>query len=98
MAHPEACDNCGQRPPVVIRNDVEWDNGCGQLDDPVHSLFAEGEQWLTWCGEDGDWFALRPVTEDEWLAGKRTAVAVSIDSLDYPWVFSFIAAAPAEEG
>lgn len=78
--------------PVTVRTDEEWENALGAFDDPTLGLFAEEYQWLTWCGEDGDWFAIRPVDEDEWLAGQRTAVAVDLDRLDYPWTFSRIAA------
>ena len=80
--------------PFTVRTDAEWDDAFGTLDDPVYALHAEDQQWLTWCGTDGDWFAIRPVDEDEWLAGKRTAVAVDLDSLDYPWTFSRIASTP----
>jgi hypothetical protein len=72
---------------VTITSDAEWERLYGEVDG-CSWLWAEGQPWIAWCNEDGDWYALRPLGEDDAPTEQRCYGPVSIEDIAYPWVFA----------
>lgn len=63
-------------------------------DDMAAWIYAENYPWVAYSNDHGDWWALRPATEDDPPAALAAGgVCVRLDTIEYPWVV--VATAPA---
>lgn len=74
------------RAPIVVESDDEWCEKSGDVDG-VAALHADGQWWIAWCSEDGDWYAIRPLSEDDPPTEGSSIAPWSLDSIPYPWRF-----------
>ena len=67
----------------------------GPLDVLWFQCFAESKPWTCFCGVDGEWWAQRPLTEDDRADGETSrCVTVPIDQVPLPLVVVSTSACP----
>ena len=71
---------------VLVENDDEWERKCGDVDDGS-LLLADGHSWIAFSTENGDWYAIRPLSEDDEPTEGCAATPTPMETIPYPWEF-----------
>lgn len=86
---------------VTINSAEDWDEQCGNVEG-LSWLWADGQAWVCWCTDAGDWYAVRPACEED-PQGTTVVGPTPLDSIAFPWLLlptepASLAVAPLDRG